>query len=338
MSGVKRSTAMLAAERQAHLNAANDARHEHEQLHGLRAEAQRALEAVNAEQEGACQEECGEVRDWLASSEPVAAGASTSMESNSAEALRSTRDRLRQVREAGRGRLAALTVASTQEGEKREISGRLAAVRQNLAENRDLVSRWDRAGTRLTKWEEQLQAIESGLELSGGSAEERAALLKKADRRVAGVAAALETQVAADRALDAKEQKRQYVLEALVNTCHELYGSRTDPTYHKPEPHLETEGDLHSAYVFSVNTYQHGRLTVRVNLEDIVIESPIPDDKTKLSCYEEVDGAFREALLRRDVKTKFRREGDEKVPIGVAVVHGGKDQGKVTVGQRHQGH
>ena len=106
--------------------------------------------------------------------------------------------------------------------------------------------------------------------------------------------------------LEGQDRQRQVVLEALQEVCEEMGWDIEDP------PRLEDENDPGSSYLFTVDTFSAGRMTFRLSLDGIRVDSPF-SLQGKL-CYSQFD-AISERLKKHGVNTGFKRvEGDDDLP------------------------
>ena len=106
--------------------------------------------------------------------------------------------------------------------------------------------------------------------------------------------------------LEGQDRQRQVVLEALQEVCEEMGWDVEEA------PRLEKENDPGSSYLFTVDTFSAGRMTFRLSLDGIRVDSPFALQGKQ--CYSQFD-AFSERLKKHGVKTGFKRvEGDDDLP------------------------
>jgi len=97
--------------------------------------------------------------------------------------------------------------------------------------------------------------------------------------------------------LEAQDNQRHYVLNALRDVCKEMGWEE------EKEPELEKSGNPRSALLYELDTYYAGKVTFRLTLENIRVDSQI--SKERDACYKEFDN-LSERLKKFGVNTKFR--------------------------------
>ena len=291
MSGVKYSQIEIERERKAR----QDARQEIERLSGRFAATGSRIREIMAGMGEQLLSSFPEVQDMAASWEkidlPEPAKGMDSGElqevagkiSDHCEQAEDLLQKLVAIREHGRDAKAG------------ELAARVEMLRNRLAGMAPLLDKW-RPGAREDSGK-QLDGCARGIDR-----DEFITVGESCDRLETG----FDTMERDVSSLESRDRQRQVVLEALQEVCGEMGWEIDEP------PHLENPDDPASSCLFTVDTFSAGRMSFRLSLDGIQVDSPFSGQGRQ--CYSQFD-AFSERLKQHGVKTSFKKvDGDDDIP------------------------
>lgn len=117
------------------------------------------------------------------------------------------------------------------------------------------------------------------------------------DRELKAIRAELTTKLEYANAMEAKHQKRLYLLKALRQVCADMGFQE------QADPHFERQNDCTSRIVYEVDTLDRGRIRFFLGLEGVTANSEIADDK----CFSEFDQISKFLHAQYGIQTAFKR-------------------------------
>ncbi|MCS7279056.1 MAG: hypothetical protein NZ530_03230 [Thermodesulfobacteriaceae bacterium] len=210
--------------------------------------------------------------------------------------LRKTHSQLKEIVEKGRKIQEVLTFAFTQKADEmgKTLTKKLNDLKQFYFENyRVLKLWWDEKSINYwkTKIEEGYQLLE----------EEKYGILSLLLDKLYEE---LKAKVEFSKLQEEKHQKRLYLLKALRQVCKDMGFEEI------VSPHYEKEGDRGSRILFTVDTFDRGKIEFAISLDSINTFSEASEDK----CFEEFDQLSQFLEEEYGIRTEFKYEDGLRPP------------------------
>ena len=293
MSGVKCSSFELQRQRREKLELVGSIEGDSGSIRGLVAELQAMLTKASPGLKNSFAKEVVRAEAFLKSCKPLRPRVDTGTD---LAVLRQTREQteklLKEVSELHKGLATAFGEKADRIG--RQMSSQLAEVEGTLAAQKELLGLWC-APEQNARWEASLAEARQTL-----GREEYTCLPQTLALLGQGIRA--QTQFAQEQ--EAKHRKRVYVLNAIDKVCANRGFQRTSG------PVFVDEHDRGSALVMTFDTMAKGLIEFTLTLDGIHTESELGEGK----CFEEFKALSESLDEMFDIKTEFKRIGDELPP------------------------
>jgi len=285
MSGLKYSQVQIEAERKAKKEALSRITSLCNSIKVLRERAKALIKEIPEGVRGSFPEEMKIVEVWLKESLPQ-----YSEDMNSTE-LNSIAEKLKEIEAKGKEALKRLIeIKEVKRGEKaKALLSTIEILSGELKSLEDLMNKWKPGESE--KFRQRLKPLPQMIE--AGEFVEVERKLKDLETELNNLRQELTT-------LQAQDEQRWYVLEALRKVCKDELGWGEER-----EPALEDETNPASSIIYEVDTYYGGKIIFYLRLEDIKVNSEIPTEGGV--CYREFDN-LSEKLKKFGVITKFEPE------------------------------
>jgi len=282
MSGLKYSKIELERERKAYQEAINRVTVIASSIEGLKEKIRTILNEIPVGVKDSFPQEIQKINNWQSKNLPTA---SKDMNSNQ---LNELAEELQRIKENGQETLHLLIEIkeNRREAKARKLIERLERIKAELDGIQPLLNKWRQGayGNIMSSLNRLPSIIETG-----GFIEVERELINAED-----ILTESRHEVSS---LEAQDNQRRYVLEALRDVCKKEMGWREEK-----EPALEDDNNPDSPLIYEVETYYAGKITFRLTLEGIDLHSEIPTEGG--ICYKEVNN-LSERLKQFGIDTKF---------------------------------
>ena len=308
MSGRKDTEIRLQRERQEKLDLLAQIQSSNREVNALRAHLTGALDAASPGLIETFANEAGAARSWLADLDVPEI--STLSASSGVTVLRQSDSKYTAALNAGRHCREALTVAFTKSADVlgSSLAAKIADVEGSLLASRDLLGLWF-GDDQVRSWDDRLEHHRVDL------AAER---YRDLEGSLNQLGLEISTGAAETQALEAKHQKRVYLLTALRQVCKEMGFVEVDA------PRYESHGQRKSAICLLVDTLDRGQIRFSLSLDRLSTFSEIADQH----CFEEFGQLSQFLEDEFGIETDFtmedgtplsskKHQGEKDLPSGV---------------------